>query len=423
MISQGLSIVRAFHSQLQRLPIFSSKDPKRSLTWAYVVALGVIAILTVASHVLTVHITNKQKESTEVAYQIGRQRALVQQIMLYASQYYTHGEQLDYDLLEQSVREMEGGHDFLIRMVNAGGLIRRPVSRVLVEVYYDHPYYLDSQIVRFIEASRHFANIPVTEPSAVRRDAMDVMTKDLSGSMIRGLDVALERYQNETAEQINRYYILQFWSAIFVLIVLLVEAVFIFRPLVQRIGQYHSMLLRQALEDSLTGLSNRRAFMKRAAAELRRAERAGDSFAIVLTDLDSFKAVNDTYGHKVGDLVLQHFAGIMLQSLRSEDIIGRIGGEEFAIMLPRANAEKAFQVIERLRQATASTPCNYVDENEQDQSLAFSASFGMVVTSGPWNIDDLLREADDHLYEAKRKGRNRVVMAQLAQEEPQAKTV
>ncbi|MGZ9107246.1 MAG: GGDEF domain-containing protein [Micavibrio sp.] len=393
--------------------------PARSLSLAYILALGVIAVLTVGSHILTAHITTKQKEGAEIAYKIGQQRALIQDVVKYAEKYYLLADNLDLDLLKQSIEQMESGQRFLTNTINQRDILDHRFSEALHKVYFMPPYVLNEKMGLFLTWGREYASLPLNDPSR-RQIALREMTAQLPASLASGLDTALENYQTEAQIKTDRYYALQFYSAIFVLLVLVIEAWFIFRPLVTRVDEYHQMLLRYALEDYLTGLNNRRAFMKRATTELRRAEREGETVVVVLSDLDKFKSVNDTYGHKVGDLVLQHYAEHLQQLLRSGDIIGRIGGEEFAILLPKTGAEMGFQTIDRLREKIAQTPCPYVDEQGQKQMLSYTASFGLVVVEEDFSsIDDLLAVADTGLYQAKERGRNCVVPVTL--ERPQKK--
>jgi diguanylate cyclase (GGDEF)-like protein len=123
-------------------------------------------------------------------------------------------------------------------------------------------------------------------------------------------------------------------------------------------------------------------------------------------DIDYFKKINDTYGHNVGDLVLQKIADICRTILRDIDIIGRIGGEEFAILLPQTDAGEAYNVAERLRIAI----------EEAMLQPKFTASFGVVAAGkGSTEIDTLLNHSDGALYEAKGSGRNRVCMAKKVQ--------
>ncbi|MEJ2694588.1 MAG: diguanylate cyclase, partial [Candidatus Thiodiazotropha sp.] len=170
-------------------------------------------------------------------------------------------------------------------------------------------------------------------------------------------------------------------------------------------------LERQAHIDSLTGLANRGRFMALAEAEQARAARYGKPFAVLLLDVDHFKSINDLYGHKAGDAVLRELGAILRKTLREVDIIGRIGGEEFAALLPETDAAQAPEVAERLRRAIADSEMPAGD----GEPLHITVSIGVVVsTEHASYIDKLLSQADIALYQAKNNGRNRVSVAQTA---------
>lgn len=164
-------------------------------------------------------------------------------------------------------------------------------------------------------------------------------------------------------------------------------------------------LVRQAHTDHLTGFHNRGYFMQQAERELQRSIRYGGPLSIFMMDVDHFKKINDTYGHKVGDRVLQKLAEVCLNTLRMVDIIGRVGGEEFAILLPETTEQEALRVAERLRQAIA----NVTIPLGHGLPLSVTVSIGITsLMSKDDNIDVLLNFADKALYEAKNAGRNRV---------------
>lgn len=166
-------------------------------------------------------------------------------------------------------------------------------------------------------------------------------------------------------------------------------------------------LEKQAYSDYLTGLNNRRSFIERTEIELYRKERYGRESSLIMFDIDYFKHINDQYGHNAGDLVLKEIANICHDVLREIDIIGRIGGEEFAILLPETNIQNATMVAERLRIAISNGKV-ITDLNEE---IKFAASFGIAFTkSENITITELLNQADNALYKAKNSGRNRVVV-------------
>lgn len=167
-------------------------------------------------------------------------------------------------------------------------------------------------------------------------------------------------------------------------------------------------LARLAQTDYLTDLANRRHFMLLAEQEMSRALRYGGPISVLMMDVDHFKKINDAHGHKAGDIVLREFADLCRQALRDVDTIGRVGGEEFAVLLPETDDKEAFEVAERLRKATADTEIVL----EQGGALHFTVSIGLATRNdADTAIDTLLNQADKALYEAKHKGRNRVCAA------------
>lgn len=169
----------------------------------------------------------------------------------------------------------------------------------------------------------------------------------------------------------------------------------------------------QAHSDYLTGLDNRRHFLSQAENELARTRRYGRELSILMLDVDHFKQVNDTYGHKVGDLVLKRLSELCAATLRNIDIIGRIGGEEFAVLLPETGSECAMETAERLRLAIAATQVKL----DSGLPLRFTASFGVTTLHDKdANIDMLMNQADQALYQAKNEGRNRVCLYPVANE-------
>ena len=160
-----------------------------------------------------------------------------------------------------------------------------------------------------------------------------------------------------------------------------------------------------ALIDPLTGLANRRAFLGEADDFMARAPKHGESLTVMLADLDRFKAVNDQFGHAIGDRVLQIFADTITRTLRATDMSGRLGGEEFAFLMPGTNAAEAERIAERIR-------IQFADAARKVGGLAVNAtvSVGVATAIAPAQLADLIGVADGALYRAKAEGRNRVAV-------------
>jgi diguanylate cyclase (GGDEF)-like protein len=172
-------------------------------------------------------------------------------------------------------------------------------------------------------------------------------------------------------------------------------------------ADFAETLRRQATSDELTGLYNRRGFEDAAEREIRNAQRQRRSLAVVVADLDNFKAINDRHGHTAGDRALKHFAGRLGGLLRRGDLIGRIGGEEFAALLVDTRAQDAVEVVERIRRDIAAMPV------EGAARIEMTASFGVTgLRPGDISLAALFSRADRALYRSKLDGRDRVTSAE-----------
>jgi diguanylate cyclase (GGDEF)-like protein/PAS domain S-box-containing protein len=164
---------------------------------------------------------------------------------------------------------------------------------------------------------------------------------------------------------------------------------------------------RDVFGDHLTGLANRRAFFDASGLELERSKAAPRPTALIAIDADHFKAINDRHGHPAGDAVLRHLAAILADTFRTVDMVARIGGEEFAVLLPSTDLARAAVVAERLRAAVASAPVSI-----DGHAIRYTISAGVAAFEAGAEhcagVDLLLKRADQALYAAKRAGRNRI---------------
>jgi diguanylate cyclase (GGDEF)-like protein len=166
-------------------------------------------------------------------------------------------------------------------------------------------------------------------------------------------------------------------------------------------AQERSALRSQADTDALTGLNNRRRFLALADAERDRACRYGRPLSLVMIDIDNFKAINDRFGHDVGDQCIVAVAGTCQRIRRDSDVAGRFGGEEFALLLPETDLPAGRSFAERLREEIAAIDLRL-------PGLKITASIGVAGWNAPLAIDEIIKRADLALYDAKRSGRNRV---------------
>lgn len=165
-------------------------------------------------------------------------------------------------------------------------------------------------------------------------------------------------------------------------------------------------LTAQAHYDFLTGLNNRRNFVQLAENELARDRRSHKPLSLLMMDIDNFKRINDTYGHVVGDHVLRHLADLCLNTVREIDIVGRLGGEEFGIILPETQIDDAVEVAERLRKNVEKTELPLAEH----AAIRYTISIGVARIMGQHiKLDDLIMAADKALYAAKTAGKNKVM--------------
>jgi two-component system cell cycle response regulator len=172
-----------------------------------------------------------------------------------------------------------------------------------------------------------------------------------------------------------------------------------------RIRKLQATLEQMVVADPLTGLHNRRYLMDRLVQEMQRSDRHGEPLAFAMIDLDSFKPVNDQYGHVIGDKVLRAVGGAIAKSVRASDVPARYGGDEFAIILPQTPAEGAMRVCERLLRAISEVTL----QDDTGRAVKVTASLGLAYypADDVETAEDLVHSADGALYGAKRSGKNR----------------
>jgi diguanylate cyclase (GGDEF)-like protein len=174
-------------------------------------------------------------------------------------------------------------------------------------------------------------------------------------------------------------------------------------------AQLYGRMEEMATTDGLTGLVNHRTFQERFAEMLARAERTGGKHALLLTDIDHFKKVNDTWGHATGDAVIQYVANTLAQSVKGQDCVARYGGEEFAVILPATSMDAAMHVGENIRTALARRL--FVPRQLDETVGAVTVSIGVACYEPGEALAEWIKRADAALYQAKKTGRDRVVSA------------
>lgn len=186
----------------------------------------------------------------------------------------------------------------------------------------------------------------------------------------------------------------------------------------QRLRSNFELSLSMALTDPLTGLYNRRYFEVHLQKLLQKNQQSKKAMAVLMMDIDHFKSINDTHGHGVGDEILKIFAHRVKDSLRSFDLVARLGGEEFVVILPDVSTEMAYFIAERLRRAIADEPFACSAEGGK---VSVTTSIGAMIVDPGSNLsmEEILKQADDALYDAKENGRNATVFEGKGKLEPE----
>ncbi len=169
--------------------------------------------------------------------------------------------------------------------------------------------------------------------------------------------------------------------------------------------QQQDLLYRMAVTDELTGLFNRRMFFEVGAKYLQLAIRHGKPLSVVMMDLDHFKRVNDRHGHQTGDIVLRLIGQVLMASVRESDVVARLGGEEFGLLLPETRREEAMPVVQRIQQSLAAA----LRQSDLPADARITMSVGVTLSSSNDEVlDSVMLRADRAMYAAKQNGRNRI---------------
>ena len=374
----------------------------------YICALLLIAVLTIGSHFVTDSIIRRQEDTARLVNLSGRQRMLSQRIVKIAIERALHhvprGDTIAQQKLRENVDRMAAVHDGLLHGSAALHLPAPPAP--ILEIYTGQRWKLDAQVQNFLRHAHTLAEEPTANLSLNDPDLIEI-EEEARTPLLNALDAAVIAVQESSEHSILRLRQLLAGLSSLMLFILLAEALLLYRPLFNRLTNQQQRLLSIGRTDPLTGCFNRRAFDELAAAAVDRARRTGEPLSILSLDLDHFKSVNDTHGHAGGDLVLQAFTAILVQQVRSSDLIFRVGGEEFLLLLPHAAESNLSAVADRFRLAVE---CQPIPIGPIQQAITVSLG-GATLHTTDATFTHLLARADFALYQAKRSGRNRVELA------------
>ena len=373
----------------------------------YILALSAIALLTLGFHFLTDSIVHRQESTARVVNLCGRQRMLAQRIARLALERAAHADfrpdpQTVGDL-RASIAGIEASHKALLDGATKRS-IASPGSDAVRNVYLGNPWQLDLRMQNFLTHARAIADSP-EERLTLRDPDLLALENAVQASLLSALDAAVTANQQTSEHSIRVLRNLGTSITCIMLLVLLAEGLFLYRPLFRRLALAHIQLVAAGCTDPLTGCLNRRAFTHQAQKSLSSARSTGQSLAVIMLDIDRFKAVNDLHGHAVGDRAINAVVHTVLTSVRLKDHLCRMGGEEFALMLPGESIESASRVAERIRAAVELTPIT----PRPGSTLSLTISLGVACLKPlDASVFDVLGRADRALMNAKATGRNRV---------------
>ena len=376
------------------------------LIYCYLAAILIVASLSILCHVALVREIDRNDRAAAVISLSGRQRMLSQRIAGMAAAYRL-GVPGARESLIGSINVFDQNSRELLNQITA---IPHddPIRNTLLQLYLDGPQSAQASSQLFLSEARDVAMRSADNPDAIRLS--NSLFDQARSPLLDQFEGIVDVQHKQSGSDIHSLERSQNIMLALILLTLFLEAALIFRPMVERITVFGANLVTVAATDPLTGLQNRRAFLQSGEAELIRARRYQRPLSLLMLDVDHFKAINDTHGHGAGDLVLQTLADTITQTLRSIDRSGRLGGEEFAILLPETSLAGATLVAERLRLIIAALEVDYAAA-----AIRVTVSIGVTqIASTIPTLTEALVFADRAMYLAKAQGRNRVVATNQA---------
>lgn len=382
---------------------------KRTYHRIYLTSLAFIVLLVASALMVIDHIAAEESLMIEVNDIGGRQRMLSERVvhllLEYASEKNPDTRDNIVDLIERSLTAFNDTHKLLIR----GQL---PSSeQVLFEdnidqLFFDAPDYLDENARLFIYNTREvLANGWSSELIS------SFYLKELRRASKEHLHARLEKlamlFISNSKDRILQLRITAAILLCGIILVVIGISAFVFKPLFRHIVAQEEELKELAYFDPLTNCQNRRSFLLNAEIEFARCRRNELSFSVLFLDIDYLKTINDTFGHAMGDTAICAIAEVCQLNLRNIDILGRIGGDEFGILLPECNLDNARQSAERLIQSMSE---HSIPGIKGEIKLSFSIGAATLIDSDK-NAFETINRADQNLGTAKRTGRNLIIAA------------
>lgn len=375
----------------------------------YLTSLAAIVLLVVTSLLVIDNIVAEESLMADVNDIGGRQSMLSERIvhllLEYANQHNPEKREDIVAQIRQSTDSFDQTHKLLIRGLLSNG------KYVIFEdniddLFFGQPEYLDEKARLFIYNVREVLSKD-WHPELISSFYLKELRKASQQVVHYGLDELATLYTLNSKSRINqlRIVIAVLLGTIVVLVISI--GIFVFKPLFKRIVEQQDDLEKLAYIDPLTNCHNRRSFLINANTEYERSHRSQLPFSVLFLDIDYLKTINDTFGHAMGDTVIREVTKFCKIKIRDIDIIGRIGGDEFGIILPECDLTRAKQTAERLRQGMSEHSIPGISGEMQ-----VSTSIGVAsIMPDDKSAFDTISRADENLYKAKRNGRNLIIAA------------
>lgn len=382
----------------------------RRITIAYVLALSMIGLLSFGAHMFVLEVIIQQEKSSSVINLSGRQAMLSQRVAFFAGAYAIRGTEQNRNSMREAIDELATAHERLSHGDEGRG-IPRPDSPQLQALYFTPVTGIDSLVKTFLADAKVLAAMQSDRHDLMGSSQYDRLVVLASSELLDQLSRAVQEYEHESNRTVARLRLTQDVMLAALGLILVLEALLIFRPLVRRLRKFALRLTQMAMHDSLTGLLNRRALADATSRLAALQQRGALPLSVLMMDIDHFKRVNDTHGHAVGDLALQHIAKLLQSFMRTEDCVARWGGEEFMVVLTGTNLPAAAQAAERMRASIAASPVPLPGQ----KALPLTLSIGISdwAPSDGDHFEAAVSRADSALYRAKAEGRNIVRSQEL----------
>lgn len=372
----------------------------RSFLTKYFIVLALLTALTTSGYFIVQHLITIQEDNSSLVTMSGNQLMLSQRIvttavgLLRADDEATR--QGSASLLQTTVETMANAHALLTGEANRMSEIMAR-STTLRDIYYAQPYLLDQQVKRFLQQARELLT---AKNDRARQYAIDAILSLSGGNLSEGLSLAVRQYQAEVAARIKSLEDIRLGILAAVYVLLALDGLIIFRPLLRVIGKGERELaaLREKLEaqatsDPLTRVMNRKAMGAALERELAGVQRYGGDLALLLLDVNDFRNINARHGQNVGDRLLQEVALLVQNNVRQTDYVFRSGGAEFAVLTVSTSLEGALLLADKL--------IGLIKANSFHERIRLTARAGVACHAPGETADQFAARAADAVEEAR----------------------